>query len=149
MHGSSSTAIRTIKGWLPPEGEVPAALTRSAILDVLDAAATTTNDTPMPWPSLGAAVGHFEPHAMRVIAARPIGIRMVLPEGSPPTSARSKSFAGVRVVGPKGTKPFTLTDAMLKKLEPGLSCSPTIDDLADRPLDSRQTRARSRSVLGE
>jgi hypothetical protein len=37
---------------------------------VLDEAAASESDGPLPWPRLHASVGHFELHAMRVVAAR-------------------------------------------------------------------------------
>jgi len=45
-------------------------LTESEILAVLDAAAASQDDYPMPWPGLRGSVGHFELHAMRLIAVR-------------------------------------------------------------------------------
>ncbi len=160
-----------------------AGLTEAAILDVLDGAASSSNDHPLPWPARGASVGHFEPHAMRVIAARskrgdgwgilfevvqgdllegpddevrwpvtiqqyrygsrvpaggkylvdarPIGMHLVLPRGFEGRAfALPASFDGVEVVGPKGTKAFSLTDALVKtlRLEPGRACSKRIED---------------------
>jgi hypothetical protein len=48
----------------------PVALTEASILAVLDEAASSSDDDPMPWPPRGASVGHFEPHAMRLVAVR-------------------------------------------------------------------------------
>src|SRR5262249_36832639 len=149
-------------------------LTEVAILEILDAAASSTSDHPLPWPARGASVGHFEPHAIRLIAARPsksqdwgvlfevvqgdllegprdsfrwpitiqhyrygsrvpsggryledsrpIGMHRVLPRGfAHEAFAIPPTFDGVKVVGPKGTAPFELTDALVKslRLEPG------------------------------
>ncbi|MBX7196017.1 MAG: hypothetical protein K1X94_28435 [Sandaracinaceae bacterium] len=51
-------------------GTAKTALEASSILAVLDAAARTPISDRLPWPTLVARAGHFEVHAMRVIAAR-------------------------------------------------------------------------------
>ena len=48
----------------------PASLEAKAILAVLDAAASAPIGERLPWPTLVASAGHFEYHAMRVVAAR-------------------------------------------------------------------------------
>lgn len=147
----------------------PTTLDEGGILQLLDDAASAEDDSPMPWPRLESGAGHFERHAMRIIAARektgddwgvlievvqgdlldgpgeehrwpatiqqyrygskvpsggryledarPIGIRRVLPKGFALTSSEvPRSFDGIKVIGPKGTAPFTMTDALLTKL---------------------------------
>ena len=49
---------------------VTRALEASSILAILDAAARTPISDRLPWPTLVASAGHFEVHAMRVVAAR-------------------------------------------------------------------------------
>jgi len=51
-------------------GDALAALEASAVLAVLDAAAAADVTERVPWPTLVAGAGHFEYHAMRVVAAR-------------------------------------------------------------------------------
>lgn len=152
------------------------ALDESAILAVLDSAAASEDDYPVPWPGVRAWVRHFEPHAMRLIAARarrgddwgllfevvqgdvlegpdddirwpatiqqyrygsrvpsggryledarPIGMHRVIPPG-----LGKGHYAGIEVVGPKGTQPLTLTNALVRKLRPG-KASTHIEDWA-------------------
>ena len=48
----------------------PGALTERRILDVLDAAAASSSDSPMPWPGFEAGFDPAALHAMRLVAAR-------------------------------------------------------------------------------
>jgi hypothetical protein len=62
---------------------------------------------------------------------RAIGMHRVLPRGfAAKAFAVPASFDGVKVVGPKGTKPIVLTSALVKKqrLAPGRACSKRIED---------------------
>jgi hypothetical protein len=76
--------------------------------------------------------GSRVPSGGRYLAdSRPIGMHLALPRGfARKAFAVPPSFDGVKVVGPKGTKPFALTDALVRKLrlEPGRACSDRIED---------------------
>jgi len=180
-HGTSALAALAREGneraqQILARTKIP--LSESIILEALDQAASSQIDFPLPWPGLRASVGHFELHAMRIVAARSkkgddwgvlfevvqgdllegpddefrwpatiqyyrygsrvpiggryledgrkIGMYRVLPSGyryQPFT--KPKSFEGIEVVGPKGTKRLTLSDAFVDKhdLRPGKSCA--------------------------
>jgi len=63
--------------------------------------------------------------------SRPIGMHRVLHRGvAREAFAVPASFDGVKVVGPKGAKPFELTDALVTTLglKPGRACSDRIED---------------------